>query len=297
MVLALVVALIQAVVPVRLDRGRFTVVYYPQDARLAATLAGQAVRTDTFPGLPRPTEHVLIAIASDEARFRAWVGPGAPEWGAAISFPASHRVIMQGRGAGADAGDPRAVLRHELAHLALHEYLGDNIPRWFDEGYATYTAHEWEREDVLAANVALAVRGVPTFDQLDHDLIGGCVAGRGGLRAVVSRRGGSGGDCTRPRARDALRELAETGSLDRAVRATFGMTLGGYEHEWQQSTRRRYGGLALFGNLAFVGLLMSFLLVPLYLARRRRDRDAVCRACHRRPDCRTRSARMGRPRY
>ena len=44
---------------------------------------------DTFPGLPRPRDAVLIAIAPDARRFREWAGPGAPEWGAAIAFPAS----------------------------------------------------------------------------------------------------------------------------------------------------------------------------------------------------------------
>jgi len=73
---------------------------------------------DTFPGLPRPRERVLIAIAPDAARFRELVGPNAPEWGAAIAMPDERRIVMQGSGAGSDAGDPRVVLRHELAHLA-----------------------------------------------------------------------------------------------------------------------------------------------------------------------------------
>src|SRR5205085_7422917 len=108
-----------------------------------------------------------LELAPDRRRFRDWVGPGAPEWGAGITFPESRRVVMQGRSAAADAGDPRSVFRHELAHLALHEYLGDLPPRWFDEGYASYAAHELDRNDVLAANFALAVRGMPTFDELD----------------------------------------------------------------------------------------------------------------------------------
>src|SRR5690242_1421215 len=39
--------------PLRLDRGRFTAVFYPGDEKLAAALLGQAIATDTFPGLPR----------------------------------------------------------------------------------------------------------------------------------------------------------------------------------------------------------------------------------------------------
>src|SRR5258705_13142880 len=82
---------------------------------------------------------------------------------------------MQGRTAGSDAGDPQEVLRHELAHLALHERLGDRPPPWFDEGYASVAAREWRREDVLAANLALAVRGAPPLDQLEGSFPGGPV--------------------------------------------------------------------------------------------------------------------------
>jgi hypothetical protein len=106
--------------PKRLDAGRFTAVYFPQDERLARTLVTGAARTDSFPWLPRPRERVLIAIAPDARHFRQWAGPGAPEWGVALAFPESRRVIIQGRAAGSDAGDPLETLRHELAHLALH---------------------------------------------------------------------------------------------------------------------------------------------------------------------------------
>src|SRR4051812_24068302 len=163
----------QSEAPSRLDRGRFTAVFYPSERTLAASLLESAIKSDTFPGLPRPKQQVLLAIAPDKDRFREWVGPGAPEWGAAITFPDSRRIIMQGKKGGAEGGDPREILRHELAHLALHEALGDLPPRWFDEGYASYSAREWRREDALAANLALALRGTPSFSELDADLSAG----------------------------------------------------------------------------------------------------------------------------
>ena len=77
---------------------------------------------------------MVVAIAPDARRFREWVGPGTPEWGAAIAIPGEGRVVMQGRRAPSSAGDPVRVLRHELAHLALHEAMGELPPRWFEEG-------------------------------------------------------------------------------------------------------------------------------------------------------------------
>lgn len=258
--------------PVRIDSGRFTFVTYPRDEHLARSLLASALARDTFPGLPRPSQRVLIAIAPDRRRFAEWIGPTAPEWGAAVAFPASRRIVMQGSGAGSDAGDPVAVLRHELAHLALHEYLGDLPARWFDEGYASYAAGEWGRDEVLATNLALALRGTPTLEALDSGFYGGS------LRA----------DASYALAFRAVAELAEldrsrglalflsywrqTGSFEKAVRQAYGMTEDGFERRWADRTRRRYGALAVVTDLSIAALVFMALLGPLYLARRRRDR-------------------------
>jgi hypothetical protein len=258
--------------PIRLDRGRITAVFYPPDETLARSLLDIAARTDSFPGLPRPHSPVLLEIAPDARRFRDWTGPRAPEWGAAITFVDSRRIVMQGRSANAGAGDPRVVLRHELAHLALHEYLGDLPPRWFDEGYASYAAREWDRDDALAANLALALRGTPSFDELEGEFDGGATSAQNAYalayRAVIELA-----------ALDTARGLAgffaawkDEGSMDRAVRATYGITLNDFEKRWQQRTRRRYGALALVSNLTIGGIFVLLVLVPLYLARRHRDR-------------------------
>src|SRR5207244_6095469 len=63
-----------------------------------------------------------------------------------------------------------------------------------------------------------------------------------------------------------------TRSLDGAVREAYGITLTEFEQRWRDRTRRRYGGLALMGSLAIAGVIIGFLVLPLYLARRRRDR-------------------------
>jgi hypothetical protein len=258
--------------PLRLDVGRFTAVYYPADELLARSLLAGAARTDSFPWLPRPRQRVLLAIAPDAARFRAWAGPSAPEWGVALAFPESRRIIMHGRAAGSEAGDPQEVLRHELAHLALHERLGDRPPRWFDEGYASVAAHEWRREDLLAANVALALRGVPSLEQLESSFSGGSVAAQSAYalsyRAVMELA-----------ALDPDRGLTllfdywtRSPSLDVAVRRAFGITLAGFERQFQTRTQRRYGGLALFADLSLLLLVLSVLVFPFFIARRVRDR-------------------------
>ncbi|MBX6331109.1 MAG: hypothetical protein IRY91_04605 [Gemmatimonadaceae bacterium] len=259
----------------RLDRGRFTAVAYPVDVPLARSLLDSAVANDTFPGLPRPTQRTLIAVAPDARRFRDWVGSGAPEWGAAIAIPDEQRIVMQGSRAGSDAGNPFQVLRHELAHLALHEWMGSLPPRWFDEGYASYSAGEWGRDEVLSASLGLVLHGLPSLDSLDQGFSAGASRATGAYALayrVVAEMA----------ALDPERGLTlffkywkATGSMDTALRQAYGLTESAFEARWRERTLRRYGGLAVLANLSLVFGVIGVIIVPLYIMRRRRQRRAL----------------------
>lgn len=257
---------------VRLDAGRFTVVAEQSDARLARTLLGAAQQRDTFPGLPRPRARVLIAIAPDAARLRAWVGPRAPEWGAAFAFPDQNRIVMQGRNAGSEAGDPLVVLRHELAHLALHEAMGALPPRWFDEGYASFAAGEWTREQAFETSVGMVWRTLPTLEQLEQGFVGGGMEASWSYamaHRVVSELDALGGPTGLT---NLLRYWQQTQSFEKAVRGAYGLTGEAFEKHWRAQTRSRYGALSFVTNVSLAVGLFSFVLVPLFIIRKRRDR-------------------------
>jgi len=269
-----------AQLPLGLERhtqGRFTVAAAVHDALLARSLLTTAVSRDSFPWLPRPTSPVLVIIAPDRRRFVELIGPHAPEYGAAIAVPSEQRIVMQGSRSGSDAGDPRQVLRHELAHLALHDALGDLPPRWFDEGYASLAAGEWGREEVIATNLALAWRGLPSLEALEGAFGGGSVRASGAYalaeRAVVELAA-----LDRERGLTLFfRYWRAGGDLDNAIRQAYGMTQGQFEDRWRRQTRRRYGALAIFADLTIGALVLVIVLVPLYFARRRRDRERLAR--------------------
>jgi hypothetical protein len=258
--------------PVRIDSARFTFFAWGADLALARSLLKESLARDSFPGLPRPRSHIDVVIASDTRRFHELIGPTAPEWGAAIAVPSSHRVIMQGRGANSSAGDPRVTLRHEIAHLALHEMLGDLPPRWFDEGYAAYAAGEWGRDELLATNVALVLRGMPRLDGLDAYFTGGESRAQQGYalaeRAVADLA-----------ALDTARGLSlffgywrETRSFDAALRRAYNVTESAFELKWRSNTRLRYGALALFADVSLGALALLLFIAPLWIMRRRDDR-------------------------
>jgi hypothetical protein len=181
-------------------------------------------------------------------------------------------VIIQGRAAGSEAGDPLETLRHELAHLALYERLGSRPPRWFQEGYASVAAREWRRDDVLATNVALALRGVPTFEQLEASFAGGSATAQSAY-ALSYRAVAELASLDPERGLTLLFEYwVDARTLDAAIRRAFGMTLAGFEKEFQKRVRRRYGVLALVADLSLVFLVTGVALLPFFASRRARDR-------------------------
>ncbi len=265
-----VVPAINAGSGVRLDSGRFTVVADQRDVRMANAMLDYALARDTFPGLPRPKAKVLIAIAPTAAMFRAWVGPSAPEWGAAIAIPDEQRIVMQGAFGNSEAGDPEVVLRHELAHLALHEYMGNAPPRWFDEGYASLSAGEWSRTTALETSVSLAWRSLPDGAALDAGFLGG--ASRAEYTYALSHLA-----VAEMQAIDQQRGLANffqhwkrTGSYDRALRQAYGMTAEGFDAYWHQRVRRQYGALAFVANLSLAFSILALALGPMYWSKRQR---------------------------
>lgn len=252
--------------------GRFRVMHCAPDARLARSYLEAAQRNDTFPGLRRPRAEVLILVAPDEDTFRAWVGESAPEWGAAVAFPAQQRIVMQGRYGAAADGDPMVTLRHELAHLALHEFLGPSAPRWFDEGYASYAAGEWGRDEVLITSVGLVWRGIPTLAGLDSGFYVG--AERAQRSYALAHRA-----VAELAALDPERGLGllfghwgREGTFERALRRAHGMSSADFEQYWKRRIRRQFGVLALAADLTVLTLVLTLLLGPMWWQRRQKLR-------------------------
>lgn len=243
---------------------------------LAASIVTAAVTRDTFPWLPRSTARILIMVAPDAATFREWAGDGAFPWIAALAFVDQHRVVVQGHRAPGSVGDPLQVLRHELAHVALHDYLGDLPPRWFDEGYASYAAGEERMDGFIQTNAALVFRGMPTLAGLDTMLSNPrATEARAGyalaLRAVtelagIDRERGLG---------PLLRAWKERQSFDLALRRAYAITAAQFELRWQRQTRWQFAFLSVAADSAIAIAAFLLLLVPLYRRRRREQRDRL----------------------
>lgn len=229
----------------------------------------QADRTVLWQGLDQPdTLPIRLVLAPDASAFARLNRGRLPAWGVGLAIPAARTIIVR-----ADAPDPMAALRHELAHLALHAAVQGRVrlPLWFLEGYAVVAAGEWDRLEALRLNLAVVRGRVGDFRSLDAALretpneaaTAYALAGAAVLYAARQHPSAS--------LNPLVQRLAAGEGFEGALRATTGMTLGRFERAWQQDLRRRYGvltWLAAGGGWA----LFAILVVALAGWRRRRDR-------------------------
>ena len=254
--------------------GRVTAVWWPPQGALAVALADAADREPPFPGIPPgPALPVRIFIAPTRALYDSLTRGRLPSWSEGAAFPGLSSVVLWATGSPADIEN---TLRHELAHVALRRRVQHSLPLWFEEGYASVAAGEWNRTQVFQLDWHLLGGAALDLDSVDASLRGGAGEAAGAYAlattAVLLLERWGGRDGLRP----LLDTLARAPTFDAALRATDHVTLDRFEELWAQDVRHRYGWLAAFGAAAlFWGVTGSLLAVLLW---RRRKRDAPRRA-------------------
>ena len=238
---------------------------------LGLALAEQADRTAEWPGIGRHEPGpIRLMVAPDGEAFMRVAGGRVPTWGVGLAIPGGRAIVIR-----ADAPDPLEALRHELAHLALHDVVKVRVPLWFDEGYAVVAAGEWDRMEALRLNLAVVRGAVGDLATLDAALrqseadASTAYALAGSAVLLLARSNPA-------QSLDALiGKLGGGTGFEEALGITTGYTLGTFERAWQRDLRSRYGWLVWFaagGGWAVLGL------VVLVLARWRRKRDEPRRA-------------------
>jgi hypothetical protein len=264
--LALAPLALRAQAPGFVRVGRVTAVYWGRDGALAQALAEYADHTAGWPGLPGPARHpVRLLLARTTTRFDSLTSGRVPGWTGGVAFPGANTIVIR------LDGDPRVALRHELAHLALHEYVGA-VPRWFDEGYAARAANEWDRLDALRVNWALVKGEPPTLDSVSAALREGADQARDAYAlattAVVSLERLGGADGLAPLIR-AMSGRAR--DLDQALRVAHGLTLDQFETRWQRDLKSRYGWMMYAGSVGVFWSVVGVVMLALWGVRRRRN--------------------------
>lgn len=243
--------------------------------RLRAASEAMAPLPALPPFEPDPERPVVVEVAGSEAALQTRLDGAIPEWGAGFAIPRERRIILPALGArNRDLPSLTRTLRHEFAHVALNDALAPaRIPRWFDEGYARWAAGEWNETAAWRLRLAFALDRAPSLDSLALSWPAGSVEADVAYLLATSAVGylvEQGGE---PGLAAFLERWRDSGSIETALRRTYGRTLGQFEHDWQRVARSRYGWAAALSHATVFWAFAALLLIALYVIRRRQNAE------------------------
>jgi hypothetical protein len=222
---------------------------------------------------------VTVVLAHTPRAFDEVTGGGVPEWRAGVAIPALDLLVVPtGEGRRVLNPDGRRTLRHEWAHLALHQQLdGLRPPRWFDEGYAQWASGGWDATEAWRLRILLALGRAPPLDSLTlswpRDPASAGAAYLLAASAVTFLVGDSG-----ERGIEALlSRWRDSRSFEAGLRLTFGVTSSQFEEDWRRHVRRRYGWLFVLSHSAVFWMALGLVLLLLARARQVRNRERLAR--------------------
>jgi hypothetical protein len=251
------------------------VVYFPGGRPLAEEVLAAATEPFPLPGFPEARRPIpaTVVLAPSRTVWDSVTGGRIPEWGAGVAFPRLGLVVLPLYATpGREPGGLGNTLRHELLHLLVHRELPPGVPRWFNEGYAQWASGGWDASAGWQLRVAFLTGRAPPLDSLslrwpagEGDARLAYLLSATAVRHLAERNGPEGFDAL-------IRAWKREGTLDRAIRSTYGMTMGQFEEEWARGVRRRYGWLLLGAQTGAFWAFGAVLLVFLFARRRQRDR-------------------------
>ncbi len=254
--------------------------FAPDDSLVAVRVLELLGEQPPLPGLDSGVPGGVTAVlAHSGAALDQLTGGRVPEWRAGVALPElALLVVPLHEGPRILDVEGRRTLRHEWAHLGLHQALaGARIPRWFDEGYAQWASGGWDATEAWRLRVLLALGRTPPLDSLSlswpRDRASADAAYLLAASAFAYLLGESG-----------ERGLAlfvgrwrERRSFDEALRATFGVTPSQFEEDWRRHVKARYGWLFVVSRSAVFWMLLALVLLFMVHSRQRRNRERMAR--------------------
>lgn len=263
----------------RIEGQDVVALFAPADSLRADAILRAFEGQPPLPALPPhvPTG-VQVIVAPDEAAYRQASGGAPPDWSAAVAIPALRRIVVPAAASRRSGGQPLwRILRHEWAHLGLHQALpGLRVPRWFDEGYAEWAAG-WDRAQAWRLRVLLAFGRAPPLDSLSLAWPGDRASAEAAyllaataVEYLVDASGERGLEVF-------LEAWRREGRFEVALRQVYGVTSGQLEEDWRDWVRARYGWMYVLTHSVLAWTLLAVMSLFLVRIRRRRDRERMAR--------------------
>ncbi len=219
-----------------------------------------------------PPSSITVIVAPDRDSFMAIQNRSVPSWSSGTAYPARNVIYLRPlSGSEVRHSSMRAIVAHELTHLALHHKLGDaRPPVWLDEGLAVFMADEplFSRVDTLGS-MAISGRFMDFRDLEDsfpyaRSAAATAYAQSGDFVRFLNVRYGSETFIS------FLDLLAKGSSPDRAMKESFGESLPELQDMWAQHMRKSYGLVSVISGGGALWFLLGLLAIIAYWKKARK---------------------------
>lgn len=230
----------------------------------------------------RVLDHVHVRVARTPGEMTTLAPEGAPypRYASGVAYPEIGLVLLtllpEHASAAHDVGE---IFRHELAHVALADAIGEthHAPRWFNEGLAVHLSRESPLLRMKTLSTAtLAGRLIP-LSRLDDSF----PADAGAAELAYAEAA----DVVRyllrqedtERFPQLILRLREGQPFGAALKDAYGIDATSLEYEWREDVARRYSFWPVFfsGSVIWVGVLLLFAVG--WNRRRKRSRETLQR--------------------
>jgi len=245
------------------------------EKRIDSILAVTHAELIEFGEMPIP-DTITVLVAHRREQFDSVVGGHFPDWGAGCALPTKQTVVILNPHLFPMQIRLVEVLRHELAHIYLHQLVGGvRIPRWMDEGFAMLVGHQWVYgDDWLVARAVFSRETLP----LAH------IEGLNRYREGKARLSYAQSYLAMKYLLETygwesflffLRETRESNDWNVAFMKAIGLDYAGFQAEFTTYLGEKYNWASLFSDTVLMWILLVLLLVVLYLFKRRRAKKIV----------------------
>jgi hypothetical protein len=246
---------------------------------LDEAIAFRAMAQERFGSSVLQHVHVRLALNPAQMAKLAPVNAPYPNYAVGVAYSRAGLILLTEEPLYPTADhDLRAVLRHELAHVALSDAVGGkHVPLWFNEGVAIHLAREnaFARTRTLwMATVSGNLIALRDLDQrFPSDIVGTPLAYAEAADVVrfLLRRDDE------ERFGLLVRRVARGQPFDRALHDSYGMDLYGLELQWHEDVDSRYSiwPVLLSGSMIWAGAVV--LVVVGWRRNKRRMKETLAR--------------------
>lgn len=221
---------------------------------------------------------LTVAVVETQEQFDSLAGGRLPDWGAGAAVPGRNLILLRRPMMNQYPGSFSDLLEHEMAHIALHRRVhGKYVPRFIDEGFASWFAGEWTFTNITAVASAQITRSLLPLKKIDD--VNSFKEAKANLAYSQSylvvlylfKRFGELGFL------DLLDAYAGGKQTSDAFRSALGISFFDFELQYRQFLADNYTIFTILSDTMGFWIALAIVMVIGYLLVRKRKKDALDR--------------------